>query len=66
MLRDSCLVCNTINIRKIIDLGLHSYADTFIPKVALNKTDPVYPLICYLCINCGHIQSGYITDPNER
>ena len=66
MLRDSCLVCNTINIRKIIDLGLHSYADTFIPKVALNKTDPVYPLICYLCINCGHIQSGYATDPNER
>ena len=66
MLRNTCLVCNTLNINKIIDLGLHSYADTFIPEFALNKTDPVYPLICYLCINCGHIQSGYATDPNER
>ena len=66
MLRDTCLICNAINIIKIIDLGLHSYADTFIPKNALNKTDPVYPLNCYLCNNCGHIQSGYATDPNER
>ena len=45
---------------------MHSYADTFIPKNALGKTEPVYPLICYLCNNCGHIQSGYVTDPNER
>lgn len=66
MLREKCSVCNTKNISRIIDLGLHSYADTFIPEDALDKAEPVYPLSCDLCNNCGQIQSAYITDPNER
>ena len=34
--------------RKIIDLGMYPYADTFISKDQLNLSEPVFPLQCYL------------------
>ena len=30
--RSRCLCCNTNNLNEIIDLGLHSFADRFVPK----------------------------------
>ena len=30
------------NLIKIIDLGFHPYADTFIKKKDLNKSEPVF------------------------
>ena len=53
-------------MKKIIDLGMHPYADTFIEKSQLNKTEPVYPLQCFLNEKTGHIKVGYETNSNER
>ena len=64
--RKSCLCCKNKAIKKIIDLGEHSFADRFVPKKYLNKPDPKYPLILDLCPKCKFIQSRYITDPNKR
>lgn len=64
--RKSCLCCNNKKIQKIIDLGIHSFADRFIPKKYLKKLDPKYPLILDLCSKCKFIQSRYITDPSKR
>ena len=30
---------------KIIDLGIHPFSDTFIPKARLNENEPIYPLV---------------------
>ena len=53
-------------MKKIIDLGMHPYADTFIKKDQLNKSEPVYPLQCFLDEKTGYIKVGYETNPNER
>ena len=65
-LRDKCLSCNSKNLKEIINLGLHSFADRFIYKKNLKNKDPKYPLILDLCINCKFIQSRTITDPKKR
>ena len=51
---------------KIIDLGMHPYADSFIPKSELGISEPVYPLQCGLDTETGHIKLIYKTDPNQR
>lgn len=53
-------------MKKIIDLGMHPYADTFISEDQLRKTEPVYPLQCFLNEKTGHIKVGYETNSNER
>ncbi len=66
MQRSSCLICNSKEIVTIIDLGLHPFADTFIPKERLGEGEMIYPLICDLCKNCGQIQTKCVTNPKER
>ena len=51
---------------KIIDLGMHPYADSFIPQKDLGRSEPVYPLQCGLDTETGHIKLMYETDPDQR
>ncbi len=64
--RSTCLSCKKKKLKKIIDLGKHSFADRFIPKKKLNLKDPKYPLILDLCTHCKFIQSRTITNPKNR
>ncbi len=66
MVRDNCLVCDSKNIEEIIDLGSHPFADTFIPESKKGMADKVFPLVCTLCNECGHVQTKYSTDPQAR
>jgi len=66
MFRTSCLVCNSLNLIKIIDLGIHPFADTFIPEEKLSQSEPIYPLSCDLCKDCGQIQTSCVTNPMDR
>ncbi len=66
MFRKLCLACSSQNLTKIIDLGMHPFADTFIPESRLSESEPVYPLSCDLCKDCGHIQTSCITNPMDR
>jgi len=65
-LRSKCLCCNKNKLNEIINLGLHSFADRFVPKKKLNIIDPKYPLILDMCNNCKFIQSRVVTDPKNR
>jgi len=64
--RKNCLICDSIQLETIIELGIHPFADTFIPTDRLEENEPVYPLECIKCIDCNHIQLKYITDPQQR
>ncbi len=66
MFRNSCLVCGSQNLRKIIDLGMHPFADTFIPESKLSESEPVYPLACQLCSDCEQIQNYCEVSPENR
>lgn len=64
--RSQCVCCNSENIKDIINLGWHPFADTFIPKKSVNELENVFPLICSICLKCKNIQLKYITDAFER
>ncbi len=66
MNRNECLICKSSNLKEIIDLGMHPFADTFIPKEKVHEADKAYPLVCDLCMNCGQIQLRYETSPEDR
>ena len=53
-------------MKKIIDLGMHPYADTFIKKEEFYISEPIYPLECYLDENTGLVSLGHKTSPTER
>jgi SAM-dependent methyltransferase len=55
-----------LNRCKLIDLGMHPYADSFISKNQLNYSEPVYPLQCYLNLNTGIISNSLKTNDDER
>lgn len=54
------------NTFKIIDLGMHPFADTFISKNNLDNNEPVYPLQCYLNTTSGFIFNKVVTSADNR
>ena len=64
--RAKCLCCNYKQLKEIVNLGPHSFADRFVPKKKLHIKDPEYPLILDMCMNCKFIQSRTITNPKNR
>lgn len=53
-------------MNKILDLGMHPFADTFIGEDQLKLSEPVYPLECFLNEETGEIRLGVETKPTER
>ena len=51
-------------MKKIINLGMHPFADTFISDKHIGHTEPVYPLECVLHEDTGHIELAHTTNTN--
>lgn len=66
MFRPACLLCGSTDLHQIFDLGMHPFADTFVPADALSRADRLYPLIGDLCSPCAQIQLRTVTEPAER
>lgn len=66
MIRKACLICGDERIQSVIDLGMHPFADTFIPEDHSSEPDMAYPLVCDLCERCGQLQTRFVTNPQER
>lgn len=67
MLAKKCIVCDkSLNLKRVIELGFHPPADTFVKKDQLLNPQKFYPLNCLLCTNCGHFQNEYFVSGEER
>ena len=66
MKRNHCLICGGQHLTKILDLGNHPYADTFIAEKDNCNLLPVYKLSCVLCQDCGQVQTESVTNPEDR
>lgn len=67
MLAKKCIVCSkSSNLKRVIELGFHPPADTFVKKDQLLKPQKFYPLNCLLCTHCGHFQNEYFVSGEER
>jgi 2-polyprenyl-3-methyl-5-hydroxy-6-metoxy-1,4-benzoquinol methylase len=51
---------------EILDLGMHAFADTFIPLDKLDSTEPILPLACLLDPLTGMINNKIITLDYDR
>lgn len=61
----TCLITDN-PVTKVLSLGQHSYADTFIAENQMHLSEPVFPLEVNLCEESGHLQLGYISNATER
>lgn len=67
MLAKKCIVCGKSTfLKRVIELGFHPPADTFVKKDQLLNAQNFYPLNCLLCTYCGHFQNEYFVSGEER
>ena len=65
-LRYRCNVCESNDLREIIDLGEHPNADNFLKEEDLDKREVFYPLIVDRCNKCGHMQNRIKVKSEDR
>lgn len=63
MQKNSCRMCNGINLFKFLDLGFHPPSDNFLTKKQLDQEEAYFPLDVYSCMDCGLCQLGYVVPP---
>ncbi len=63
--RKNCRMCESTNIKKVLDLGKHSLVNSYIKKKDLKKKELLLPLVIHQCLNCGLIQMIKTVDPNK-
>ena len=61
-----CRLCNAKSIEKVVDLGYHPLADTFLPAELLYGPETWYPLELGSCRACGHVFTLYSVSAVER
>lgn len=54
--RATCRMCGSENFKTVIDFGKNPLVNSLINKDALDKVEPVYPLIVDQCQNCFLVQ----------
>lgn len=62
----NCRLCNSVRISKVIDLGFHPLADTFLPETLLHEAEVWYPLQLGLCQSCGHVFTMFSVSAEDR
>ena len=62
---NACLISGQ-PVLKILDLGQHAYADTFVSKDQVHLSEPVFPLEVYLNPESGSVQLGYASAAEDR
>ncbi len=62
----TCALCGSDDLVKVLDLGFHPLADTFLKIEQLLQPETRYPLQMLLCNSCGHAMSSYVVPPEKR
>ncbi len=61
-----CRICNAVEVEKIVDLGYHPLADTFLSPELLFGPEVYYPLQLGSCRLCGHVFTLYSVSAVDR
>ena len=66
MMTRACALCQTQELKPVIDLGFHPCADTFVFESRLQEVENRYPLKVCLCPSCGHTQLSHVVPAHVR
>lgn len=64
MILKHCRICKGSSLQPYLDLGFTPAADSFIREQGLQQPETHYPLVVYLCNDCGMSQLGYTVPPD--
>jgi SAM-dependent methyltransferase len=62
--RNECRLCGSSELEMVLPIQPSPIADAFITKDLLDEVQDLYPLDCYLCLDCGHFQNIDVVDPD--
>lgn len=63
----NCRLCDSTDLTKVVDLGYHPLADTFLPAELLFAGPELsYPLQLGLCGSCGHVSTLFSVSAEDR
>ncbi|MEM7136491.1 MAG: class I SAM-dependent methyltransferase [Myxococcota bacterium] len=60
-----CLFCDSELNHVFVDLGMSPLCESFLPKEDLNRMEPFYPLVVYVCPSCWLVQLEKYVSPQE-
>ncbi len=63
--RNNCRMCESKNLKEVLDLGKHSLVNSYLKKSELKKKELLLPLVISQCLNCGLVQLLKTVDPRE-
>jgi SAM-dependent methyltransferase len=59
-----CRLCGSTSLDHVLPIKPSPIGDAFVPADRLGEPQDVYPLDCYLCLDCGHLQNLDVVDPD--
>ena len=61
--RTNCRLCGSGSLELVLPIRPSAIGDAFVSADRLREKQEVYPLDCYLCLDCGHLQNLDVVDP---
>lgn len=61
-----CRLCGSADIRRVVELGFHPLADTFLSAELQHGPEVAYPLELGSCATCGHVFTLFAVSPEDR
>jgi SAM-dependent methyltransferase len=62
--KTACRLCGGREFDRVLPIRPSPIGDAFVPASRLDEPQDLYPLDCYLCRACGHLQNLDVVDPD--
>jgi len=62
--KTDCRLCGSTSLEHVLPIKPSAIGDAFVPAERLSEPQDLYPLDCYLCLDCGHLQNLDVVDPD--
>jgi SAM-dependent methyltransferase len=62
--KTACRLCGSTSLDHVLPIRPSAIGDAFVTADRLNEPQELYPLDCYLCLECGHLQNVDVVDPD--
>jgi len=61
--KSNCRLCGSSALELVLPILPSAIGDAFVSRERVQEKQEVYPLDCYLCLDCGHLQNLDVVDP---
>jgi hypothetical protein len=61
--KSTCRLCGSSSLELAVPILPSAIGDAFVSEAHLQEEQGIYPLACYLCLDCGHLQNLDVVDP---